>query len=556
MIGALYTGANGFYSNEIEIDTIANNLANLNSIGFKKSNVNFYDMIYQQVTGNSEDPSQIGIGDKVGSVDTNFSQGELIDSSNPTAAAISGDGLFVLKGQNNSDGTYKTFYSRAGDFSLDADENLVNGNGNIVMGWLAESTKNGYEIPIDSATGLPTGALSPINVSAFHLFPATQTSQIRVAANLNSGDQVIEKSTAAAENDASFLFDENGKRIPVIAGDDIKVSFDGGSSYTTLVYGTDFTTLGDLSDKIGSAYAAATGNPASDVSITDGKIIINNSGKDPVTISVVPGDQPDIKFDTAMEDLSGIAAAGGSVSTQPFYAATHTVHAYFYDSSGNKHPLDIGFRHISDGVWNWKAILGDTSGMLSNNSGSINFNPDGTMVNTTQSPSITYTPSGGASQSITLNLWNTDSGAFETNPTSGVTSFAIDSETGFLYVDGNQAGNLKSVQIGAKGNIDGLYSNGKTVSLAKLAVAKFANNSGLSKVGNSLFAETENSGAPDIGISGQGRGTVLPGKLEGSNVDLSEELAQMLTSQRGFQADSKSITTADSMLQTAIQLKR
>ncbi len=556
MIGALYTGANGLYSREAGLDTISNNLANLNTVGFKKSSVNFYDMVYQQVIGNSVDPSQVGIGDSVAYTDTDFSQGTLLESANPTAVAVDGNGLFVLEGQSEKKGASKIFYSRAGDFSFDASANFVNENGNIVMGWMAEPIDGGYDIPVDSS-GLPTGTLSPINISGFQVLPAVQTSQAKISANLNSGDQIIEKSSADAGDGLSLLFDDNGKRIPIAAGDNLKISFDGGLTYTTLTYGTDFSTLGDLANKIGSVYASDTGNSSSDVSMVNGKITINNSGSTDIAISIISGSQPEAKFDTIMENLSGTAVNGQTVSTQPFYAATHSVHAYFYDASGSKHLLDIDFRRASDTAWNWQADLGDTSGTLAGNSGSIEFNPDGTMLETTSSPTINYTPSGSnTAQSIMLNLWNTDSGAFEGNTTSGLTSFAIDSATTSLSIDGNSAGSLNNVQTDSNGNINGVYSNGKTVPIAKIAIATFQNNQGLSKAGNSLFSQTVNSGAPNIGISGVSRGTILPGKLEASNVDLSSELVAMLTSQRSFQANSKSITTADSMLQTAIQLKR
>ena len=182
MIGALYTGANGLYSKEIELDTISNNLANLNTVGFKENSVNFYDMVYQQVVSNSANPSQVGIGDSVADTNTDFSQGALLESANPTAVAVDGNGLFVLEGQSDKKGTSKIFYSRAGNFSFDANANFVNENGNIVMGWLAEPIDGGYDIPVDSS-GLPTGTLSPINISGFQVLPAVQTSQAKISAN-------------------------------------------------------------------------------------------------------------------------------------------------------------------------------------------------------------------------------------------------------------------------------------------------------------------------------------------------------------------------------------
>ncbi len=552
MIGALYTAENGLFSQNAALDTVSNNLSNLNTIGFKRNSVTFQDLLYQQINDDSINPSQAGTGSSIASTSADFSQGTLINSSNTTSMAISGDGMFVLKGQNGE--ANKLYYSRAGDFSFDGSGNLVNPNGNIVMGWQSALINGSYDIAVDPKTGLPTRKLSPINTSGFQTLPAVATSEIKMSANLNSGNSVTEKSGAVAGDNLSLIFDDNGNKIPMTTGDNLKMSFDGGTSYTTLAYKTDFSTLGDLSDKIGVAYAAATGNPATDVSIKNGNIVINSSGTKNVQISVIPGSQLEPKFDTIMENLSGTIAGGQSVSTQPFYGAAHIVHAYFYDTSGNKHSLDINFRHKTNAVWSWQAKINDAAGALGGNSGSIDFNTDGTMSDKTVSPKITYTPSGGQAQSITLNMWNTDNGA-SGSLTSGLTSFAINSNTNSLSVDGNSAGTLNSIQPDAKGNINGIYSNGKTVPLATIAIASFSNYQGLSKDGNSLYSETDNSGIPNIGISGT-RGVVIPGKLEQSNVDLSTELVDMLTSQRGFQADSKSITTADSMIQTAIQLKR
>ncbi len=553
MIGALYIGENGLLSQNENLDTISNNLANLNTVGFKKNSVTFKDLLYHRINNGSLDPSQVGTGSSVASTNVDFSQGALIGSDIPTSMAISGSGMFVLKGQNGE--ANKLYYSRAGDFSFDGSGNLVNPSGNIVMGWQSTLINGNYNIAVDPATGLPTGTLSPINTSGFQTLPAIATTQIKMSANLNSGNSVKEKSAAVAGSNLSLIFNNNGDKIPMILGDDLKVSFNGGADHL-LVYGTDFSTLGDLSGKIGALYAADTGNPATDVSVSNGQISINNSGTADISASILPGNQPETGFDTIMENLSGTAASGKAISTQQFYTAAHAVHSYFYDTSGNKHLLNIDFKRTSDTTWSWQANLGDSLGTLSGNSGNVAFNQDGTLVKTTASPTINYTPTGKTNiQPIKLNLWNTDSGAFNGNGSSGLTSFAIDSNTNSLNVDGNSAGSLNTVQTDANGNLNGIYSNGKTVPLAKIAIAAFPNYQGLHEDGNSLYSQTANSGAPNIGTSGT-RGVVIPGKLEQSNVSLSSELVDMLTSQRSFQADSKSITTADSMLQTAIQLKR
>ena len=122
--------------------------------------------------------------------------------------------------------------------------------------------------------------------------------------------------------------------------------------------------------------------------------------------------------------------------------------------------------------------------------------------------------------------------------------------------NGYLEGKLESFSIGALGEINGVYSNGEISTLGRLAIAKFSNTSGLNKAGGNLFQETINSGTANIAAAGEGRGTVASGALEMSNVDLSEEFTEMITAQRGFQANTRIITTSDEILQELVNLKR
>jgi flagellar hook protein FlgE len=124
------------------------------------------------------------------------------------------------------------------------------------------------------------------------------------------------------------------------------------------------------------------------------------------------------------------------------------------------------------------------------------------------------------------------------------------------YPDGNTQGALESFNIGSTGEINGVFSNGLVLTLGQLALAKFSNPSGLSKSGNNTFQESVNSGTANINVAGAGRGSIAAGTLEMSNVDLSEEFTEMITAQRGFQANTRIITTSDEILQELINLKR
>ncbi|TYR77881.1 flagellar basal-body rod protein FlgF [Rossellomorea vietnamensis] len=122
--------------------------------------------------------------------------------------------------------------------------------------------------------------------------------------------------------------------------------------------------------------------------------------------------------------------------------------------------------------------------------------------------------------------------------------------------DGNTAGSLESFNIGSMGEINGVYSNGEITTIGYLALAKFSNPSGLTKAGGNSFQQSVNSGPANVNIAGEGRGSIVSGSLEMSNVDLSEEFTEMITAQRGFQANTKIITTSDEILQELVNLKR
>jgi flagellar hook protein FlgE len=123
-------------------------------------------------------------------------------------------------------------------------------------------------------------------------------------------------------------------------------------------------------------------------------------------------------------------------------------------------------------------------------------------------------------------------------------------------VNGNSEGYLESFNIGSSGEVNGVFSNGEVRVLSQLALATFSNPGGLTKAGSNLFQASNNSGLPNMGLAGEGRGTLQSGSLEMSNVDLSEEFTEMITAQRGFQANTRIITTSDEILQELVNLKR
>ncbi|OEH91267.1 flagellar hook protein FlgE [Bacillus solimangrovi] len=220
-----------------------------------------------------------------------------------------------------------------------------------------------------------------------------------------------------------------------------------------------------------------------------------------------------------------------------------------HDDNGNEHTIDIYFR--SDGS-DWEMYLNVHPDDPSN--------PTGIGIGFDQQTGISdETDYSWTSGDIELDG--------DTNTTEFSNGINIKFDHGDLtntgsaanvgaQADGNGQGSLDSFEIGQKGEVNGVFSNGQVVTLANLAIATFSNNGGLSKAGNNLFQESINSGPANIGTPGDGRGSIAGGSLEMSNVDMSEEFTEMIVAQRGFQANTRIITTSDEILQELVNLKR
>ncbi|GAA0331857.1 flagellar hook protein FlgE [Bacillus carboniphilus] len=208
------------------------------------------------------------------------------------------------------------------------------------------------------------------------------------------------------------------------------------------------------------------------------------------------------------------------------------------DENGEAHTLDVEiYKSITDAD-EWEVEF------INNNDGGngviveIDFTDNSLTLSTGDMSGIGIDVSGP----ITLDLEGL------TNESGSITAMAT--------ADGNSAGALESFNIGGLGEINGVYSNGLVLQLGQLALSKFSNPSGLEKAGNNLLRETVNSGRPSNGVPGEGFGTIASSSLEMSNVDLSEEFTEMIVAQRGFQANTRIITTSDEILQELVNLKR
>ncbi|EHD2715705.1 flagellar hook protein FlgE [Campylobacter coli] len=271
-------------------------------------------------------------------------------------------------------------------------------------------------------------------------------------------------------------------------------------------------------------------------------------------------------FTKIFKAFDGVQTAGSQKKeSEQLKLSAFSAGLEIYDSLGSKHTLEVQFVKQSttqDGGNEWQMIIRvpepaeiNTTGEGPNNIvvGTARFNNDGSLASYNPK-TLNFSPNNGAApnQQIKLSFGTSGSndGLVSSNSASTLTGQAT---------DGYTSGNLKpdAIRVDDKGNILGEFTNGKTFAVAKIAMASVANNSGLEEIGGNLFKVTANSGAIVVGEAGTGgRGEMKTSALEMSNVDLSRSLTELIIIQRGYQANSKTISTSDQMLQTLIQLKQ
>ena len=582
MLKSLFSGVAGLQSHQVAMDVESNNIANVNTIGFKYSRANFSDLLAQtkaiatapQGQLGGKNPVQVGLGSTVNSMTRIFSQGSIQNSDKNTDVAIQGDGFFIISPDGGN--TYK--YTRAGDFKFDAGGNFVDNNGFIAQGWLRDPITG----KVDS-----TAPIKDINIPPGLTTPAQPTTEVVLKANLNSGPLVksfshaykIDNSGNVTDDngntvnsgDVGFMYNSGGEAFSLQDGQGVKISYDGGTSYKTYTYKAsnpntangEFQTLKQLRDNI-KTDANAVSSTAT-VTVDDhGKIKIDNSaaGGAALNITVQPITTGTVtentRFLTTMRALEGSLpnTTGATAFSQDFNAATHSSSIDIFDSLGTKHTLRTAFRKVDSSKWDMAITVPDPATISTvvpknQKNGSITFNTDGSL-STYDPPSVSFTGNNGSAPNQTVKL------SFGTpNKFDGMTSFDSKSATSGISQDGYTGGDLVGIRIDQSGTLIGSFSNGRSFGLAQIGMAKFTNNEGLSSQGGNVYDQTANSGDPIIGTAATaGRGFIQSSALEASNVDLSRALTQLIVIQRGFQANGKTITTSDQLLQTLIGLKQ
>ena len=544
LINSLFAGVSGIKNHQSMLDVIGNNIANVNTIGFKGSRVTFSDTFNQFVRygTNPTDSSggtnafQVGLGMKLGSVDTDWNQGTFESTGITTDLALQGDGLFVLEKNG------QTFYSRAGAFSFDAYGQLVNSQtGAIVQGKVA--TEDGT-IP-------PGNNLEDIVIDSNLRLPAVATTEISWGGNLDSTATVTqsEEYVQSGKIDEDIAVGESETETNVIY-DQLGNSYNFNTTYTKTADNTYDLTY-ELVDSDGNSVVApttivATFNPSD----TDNGSMLTLDGGAPATISIQDTDLGiDFKFDPT-EVVQGSNTTINSSVDNNREATIIRGYISVFDSLGNDHNLELTYTKVDDNSWIWNTNVPAESGELAGNQGTITFNADGSIASIAPNPPvITFSPlNGAAQQTIQLDFGE---------DFSGITQSADSSVVSALSQDGSAAASLQNISIDQYGYIEGVFTNGTSRQLAQILVATFPNNNALTSVGENMYTVSANSGEVYVTEPGESSNTTIQsGALEQSNVDLSEEFTRMIVSQRGFQANSRVITVSDTLLQEITNLVR
>lgn len=433
--GSFYAGLSGLQANSGRLSVIGNNLANLNTVGFKTSRVTFEDIFAQPGSGagvnGAGNPQQIGLGVQTGGIQQVFSQGSIQTTQLVTDVAIQGNGFFTL-----ADETGGQRFSRAGNFTFDKDGLLVTPAGLYVQGY---STLNA------NGEVIPSGSVANIQIPAGLTAPPRSTSFFNSTINLSTDARV----------------------------DDPVTSLDEAETFSTSL---------TVFDALGARHVVSLNFRPED---TTGDGFLNEWSYE----ATVPG-----------------AEVTGGTSGTPF-------------------------------VLNSGTISFDANGQLAGPTGNIVLNVPG------------WT-NGAAVQPIEWRL-------FDEAGSGLITGFAGVSATSSTNQDGFAVGQLRTLTVDQDGLMSGIFTNGVSLQLARLALATFNNQNGMLTTGQNAFVATNSSGPPTIGAANSGgRGIVRSNSLELSNVDITQEFTDMIISERGYQANSRIITTTDTVIQEALNLKR
>ena len=502
----------GLNADSKAMDTVANNLSNMNTTGFKGQTTNFSDLFYQQVgTTGSGDEIQVGTGVQVASNYTDFTGGSVSSTGVSTDAAIDGKGFFVLDNHGNQ------LYTRNGNFQLSSTGTLEATTGRAVMGYAAV---NGV---------VNTGeALSDIVVPTGQVMPPSATTTFSMTQNLNS-----ESAVGATASGPVTVYDSLGKSY--VATVVYAKTGNNAWSYNITMPDTLTPTSATAAGVTTYTYdfgAGGTVNPGTNLTIT---APATAGGTATTSLPIFTGAPETIanyvtNLQTALT-AAGIAIAGpGSVSVASTAGGVLTIAGANVTTSGSVIQNPIASASAAG------TLTFDSSGNLVNPAGNVS--------------GISF--SGLSDGAATMNLtWD----VFGANGKGNISQTAAANSTSSTNQNGYSTGEYQSFTIGSDGTVAATYSNGQTQNVGQLAIATVSSEQGLVNVGTSEYQTSNASGQASVGTPGAGgRGTLEGSSLEASNVNISAQFSELIVAQRAFEANAKSVTTFDTITQETINM--
>ena len=516
MMRSFYNGISGVKTHSYGMDLLANNISNVNTVGYKAAVPEFKDIFYQtglDVGGiNNMGANQVGLAASGLSSAFSQKQGSLVHTERVFDVALEGKGFYGIK---DLDGV--NYYTRNGSFGIDKDFNLTDNFGRFVLGTVnagftpsamspniqemfGKNTSNEGYIIANNETEIKLNepnAQTPIKLPNTLFINAEATTNIVIKANLSNEFKEVLKTTNVEGIEVTL----NDNNTSTFTATDLKPN---SRFFLYVDRGAGLETIEAFSDEFGNLNKQISGS--------------------------------------VQEYRAELVEKVNEAVKNKFEIAT-------YDKDGNVVYANITIQAVDDVNFIANAVLLDKDGnTVSESNGEISFNPDGSLK------SNTLTNVGG----IALHLGRPSvngKGGYD-----GLTCLSNSKIERFVSTDGYPAGVLKSYDIDSRGNILANFTNGRSQAVAKLAVFNFVNEQGLHKNGENIFTVTPDSGKPIFFYDNEGNVVhsykVKSQYLEQSNVDLGVELTQVIAFQKAYEASAKSITTADQMLKRAIEMKK
>jgi len=533
MMRGFYNGVSGIKTQSFGMDVWANNISNINNVGFKASIPEFKNLINQSLVSAGSGPTndQVGLGATKQTTALDMSNGSFQNTDNNFDLAIGGKGFFGVVDKNG-----KNYYTRTGSFDIDAAGNLVDNRGNMLLGTLANftpttpsasalkkygqtsSTPKAYTVLQEDLKLGSESAQKPINLPHFLFMPAEATKNISLKGNLNSSLVTNKQTTAINATEYTYTLDNTNKTISLnghIPLSTTRLGAKAGDSIVVKVKDGD----GKLSE-------------FSTTLESDGTWQINDKN---------------LKF----MDFASLKV-NAQITSLVEVANTEKLTSDIYNADGTKSLVTINLtKQIPQAgdqtIWNAVATITDANGAVQNTAmGSLTFNGSGRLIaNTLKSVG-----------SINLNF----EGDGDADVYNGMMSSANARKDFNIKRDGYAEGLLSRYSVDDRGNIMANFDNTRAFPVAKVALFHFINEQGVAKVGDNLYEATANSGEAFFYKNKAGEtfygAQILANKLEMSNVDLGQALSEVIVTQKAYEASAKSITTSDEMIQTAIQMKK